>query len=274
LVLRHITITPFHAAVGAVVMREFPTLSVNRMSSGKADVRVAVPEWRRGGFDLQAFDAQIESSTSLAIGGEDLLRPASIEILTRAQRVIGRRNEYSANRRFDEVLQRHCDLHDFDLASSRDQYDHALDSWQWMLRLAGAATLALQIAALFHDAERLIAPAVPDSPLLRHAQARAAAEITRRALAGSLVGESTVAAAADLVASHQRESGCPNVALLNDADSLSFFSLRSAAFLEQHGAGEAHREFGFRLSRMSPAARARLGAVRLEREVASLITRA
>lgn len=269
--LRHISIAPFNPAVAAEVVREFPTLSINRISQAKADARIAVPEWRNDGFDLAAFDAQIESSTSLAITEEDLSSPASIEILTRAQRVIGRRNEYSANRGFDEVLQRHCDLHDFDLPSSRSEYDHALDSWQWMLRLAGAATVALQIAALFHGAERLISPAVPDSPLLRDAHARAAAEITRRALAGSLVGVSAVAAAADLVATHQRESSCPDVALLNDADSLSFFSLRSAAFLEQCGARDARGEFRYRLSRMSPPARARLSAVRLHREVASLI---
>jgi uncharacterized protein DUF4202 len=271
-VLRNVTITPFNAAVDAAVVREFPTLSVNRTAEKSADVRIVVSEWRRDDFALRGFDAEIESASSLAIAEEDLSRPASIEILTRAQRMIGRRNQYSANHGFDDVLQRHFDLHDLDEASERDEYNHALDSWQWMLRLAGAATLTLQIAALFHDAERLISPAMPDSPLLRDAQARAAAEITRRALAGSLVGEGTVAAAADLVASHQRESISPDVALLNDADSLSFFSWRSAAFFQEHGAREGHAEVRYRLSRMSAAARERLSAMRLSREVLAVIS--
>lgn len=269
--LRHVSITPFNAALAAVAMQEFPTVSINRISPRKAEVRIAVPDWRTDSFDFASFDAEIESVSSLAIEKEDCSHPASVEILTRAQRMIGRRNEFSAIRGFDEVLQRHSDLHDFEVPWVREEYDHAVDCWQWMLRLAGAATLSLQIAALFHDAERLISPAVPDSPLFRDAQARAAAEITRRALSGSLVGESTVAEAADLVATHQRESRCPNVALLNDADALSFFSLRSGTYLEKRSEEEARAEFGYRLSRMSPAARARLSAVRLQQQVASLI---
>src|SRR5205814_582070 len=56
---------------------------------------------------------------------------------------------------FDKVLARHCELHDMNKPLVAADFDHARDTWRWVLRLAPHASLAVQVAALFHDVERL-----------------------------------------------------------------------------------------------------------------------
>ena len=43
-----------------------------------------------------------------------------------------------------------------DIVQDAVRRDHALDVWQWVLRLSPSAGLAVQLAALFHDVGRLL----------------------------------------------------------------------------------------------------------------------
>ncbi len=69
------------------------------------------------------------------------------------------RNERSSDERFAEILRRHRQLHDLDKPLVKADFDHALDVWQWTLRLRPQSSLPLQVAALFHDIERLVSEA-------------------------------------------------------------------------------------------------------------------
>src|SRR5437868_722378 len=71
--------------------------------------------------------------------------PAVEEVLTRAQRHFDRRNRASAGAQFTAILRRHRGLHDRSRPLARAELDHALDVWQWTLRLEPEASFELQI---------------------------------------------------------------------------------------------------------------------------------
>jgi hypothetical protein len=60
------------------------------------------------------------------------------------------------------------------------------------------------------------------------------------------------------------------VALLDDADCLSFFSLGSSGFLDYFGEAQARRKIAWTLRRLSLRACASLPSIRLRRDVARL----
>lgn len=65
----------------------------------------------------------------------------------------------AAGRGRTRLLRRHRSLHPADKPLVRADYRHALDVWQWVLRLDPEAGGAVQIAALFHDVERIFTEA-------------------------------------------------------------------------------------------------------------------
>jgi hypothetical protein len=82
-------------------------------------------------------------------------------VLNRCQRVIGRRNQHSQGPMFDRILRRHREMHDLSTQRLRADYNHALDTWQWTLRLKPSAWSGVQIAALFHDVGRVMSVSLP-----------------------------------------------------------------------------------------------------------------
>jgi hypothetical protein len=74
----------------------------------------------------------------------------------------------------------------------------------------------------------------------------------------------------DLVARHETPAGDSELALLNDADALSFFSLNSAGFFDYYGPVHGARKIRYTLGRMRRAAVAELATVRLRADVARL----
>ena len=141
----------------SIVEREFPTVRVERaLACGASDIVVDDYVWR-GAFDLGSLDEKIEHAgptASISVRGHDVTGLAC-EVMTRYQRFLGRRNRASATPLFDGVLRAHAGLHDVSLPLAKADLEHAVDTWQWILRLEPEAGLPLQIAALFHDIERL-----------------------------------------------------------------------------------------------------------------------
>ena len=242
-----------------------------------------VAAWRGERFDFWGFDRRVDA---LAAAGAPLALRAPRdeaarfvgEVLIRVQRVARRRNGASAAPWFDRVLAAHAALHDLDKPLVRADLDHALDAWQWTLRLDGAAGAAVQLAALLHDVERLASEAdarieqhAPDYQAFKDAHARAGAALARALLAGAGVDGAIAEAAAALVARHERPGADADLVLLNDADALSFFSLNSPGYVDYFGAEQAARKVAYTLGRMSPRARTALGAVHLRPDVRRLV---
>jgi Domain of unknown function (DUF4202) len=255
-------------------------------------------DWESEDFDFWAFDRRLDR---LEAAGEPLVLAAPRErlpamarqVATRAQRLSGHRNQASSGELFDRVLARHRALHDLDLPLVRADYDHALDVWRWLLRLDPLAGLAVQLAALFHDVERLESEALvrhePHGLAYQAAKDTHAERGARRAaelLSQLGVAPATCERVARLIARHDRggesdggdqgsgrEPGREwadfrhEAARLADADALSFFSLNSPGYLAYHGPEATRRKVAWTLGRMRPAARERLAAVRLPARV-------
>ena len=194
-----------------------------------------------------------------------------------------RRNGASEGLLFDVVLARHRALHDLAKPVVRADYAHALDVWQWTLRLDPEAGLAVQLAALFHDVERLASEAdarlehrAADYQEFKDAHARIGAAWTDEVLAEIGIDEATRRAAVRLVGRHERppapgDPDAADLALLNDADALSFFSLNSPGYWEYFGPEPTRRKVAWTLARMRPEARQILAGVRLCPEVARIV---
>jgi Domain of unknown function (DUF4202) len=280
-------------ALGSALLRlalDFPAARVHlttRRAHVPADAWVVVSEWNAKDFDLRRFDARLNAlggrgPFALGIAGEAARLPrATAEILTRCQRLCPRRNEASRAAPFDRILERHRALHDLSKPLVRADYDHALDTWQWLLRLAPGAGLGLQIAALFHDIERLTSEAdarvehrAADYQAFKDAHARTGAEIARGALLSADLPAPELELAARLIAAHERPRGDPDLDLLNDADALSFFSLNSGGFMDYYGPDHTRRKVDYTLARLRPEGRVQLSGVRLRDDIATLVVSA
>jgi hypothetical protein len=271
----------------AVGLQETPEPSQDGLSS----LALPVVEWESQNFNLYEMDARLDALAERdggpfavdVLGSPEELARAAGEILTRCQRWMDRRNEASRGALFDRVLTRHRDAHDLAKPLVRADYDHALDTWQWVLRLAPDADLAVQLAALFHDVERLASEA--DARIEHHAadyqafkddHAERGADLAQAVLAGVGVDAEARERAARLIAGHEHppEPGDPDAAalsLLNDADALSFFSLNSAGYLGYFGPEATRRKVAYTLRRLRPQARRYLDGLRLRPVVAAAV---
>jgi hypothetical protein len=259
---------------------EFPSICVRFESTGTPHLRAS--EWESDDFDAWAFDVAIDelASDSFTLRvKDDLSRDAfPLEVLNRCQRHIDRRNRHSQGQLFTRVLRRHRALHDLGKPLVRADYNHALDVRQWLLRLEPDASLALQLAALFHDVERLVSEAdarvehlAADYQGFKDEHARRGGEMTRELLAEAGVSESVRDRVAELIAQHERRSDDPELALLNDADALSFFSLNSHGYASYFGPEQTRKKVAYTWNRMREGARGRLANVRLRRDVREMV---
>jgi hypothetical protein len=234
--------------------------------------------------DPRQFDAAVEGvspgdSMRIELRGDVVpgaLQRCAIAVATRLQRWLDRRNTASCGEVFERVLALHRELYDLDKPLVRADWEHALDTWQWVLRLDPDAGVAVQVAALFHDVERLASEAdrrmehlASNYAVFKDAHARAGAETLRKVLANVGLPRASLEAAAALVATHERRGGGER-AVLNDADALSFFSLSSPDFADYFPAAHTARKIGWTLARLAPAQYHRLDAIHLRRDVRAL----
>jgi hypothetical protein len=271
--------------LSAWLAAEFPSIFVGFDSvPAAAPAAVVASEWDRPEFDTWRFDCDVDDMASkdaftLLIAddrGEQSQFP--LEVLNRVQRHIDRRNRHSQGQLFDRVLRRHRKLHDLSKPLVRADYNHALDVWQWVLRLDANASAALQLAALFHDVERLASEAdervehlAEDYQSFKDAHARRGGEITASVLAEAGVPEAMRSRVAELVAIHEHQSDDAEVALLNDADALSFFSLNSNGYADYFGPEQTRKKVAYTLNRMRGGARKRLETIHLRNDVAQAL---
>jgi hypothetical protein len=110
---------------------------------------------------------------------------------------------------------------------------HLLNTREWLLRLDADASLALRIAALVHDCERMfpggptVDPSAPhdDERYLREHSERSA-RLASEWLRGRGADAGLVAEAAELVRLHE-VGGTPDADLLQAADSVSFLDVNA-----------------------------------------------
>ncbi|HEV7509139.1 MAG TPA: DUF4202 family protein [Thermoanaerobaculia bacterium] len=252
---------------------------------------LALEKWESQSFNFYKLDGQLDALAErqdgpfalVLLGDAEQLALSAQGVLTRCQRWMDRRNEASRSPLFDRLLAKHREAHDLAKPLVRADYNHALDTWQWLLRLAPDAGLAVQLAALFHDIERLISEAdarvehrASDYQRFKDAHAARGAELADALLAAAGVDEETRRGTARLIAVHERRPAAGDrdaeaISLLNDADALSFFSLNSVGYLDYFGSEAAREKVEFTLRRLRPVARRYLGGMRLPTRVAEML---
>jgi hypothetical protein len=281
--LRLVATERLDAGAARDLATEFPTVAVELEDAcGVCDAIVDCSAWLCGASFAPFDDAVARASGErISIRGPCLtIASVGLEVLTRYQRYVDRRNDASSGPLFDAVLRAHAGLHDFEKPLVVADYDHALDTWQWLLRLEPEAPLALQLAALFHDVERLESEAdrrveqhAPDYQAFKDAHARRGGERAFEVSVAAGVDAGTGARVKELVSVHEKRAGAragdagAEVDLLNDADALSFFSLNSAGYADYFGPAQTRRKVAYTLGRMSPRARAKLSGARLRPDV-------
>lgn len=269
--------------LSAHVAAEFPSVFLTFAEEVPDDPHIRASEWDNPAFDNWSFDVKVDrlACAPFVLRAQDDRgeRPEfALEVLNRCQRTIGRRNAHSQGAMFDRVLRRHRTLHDCTKPLVRADYNHALDAWQWLLRIDREASLAVQIAALFHDIERLVSEAdqriehlAPDYQQFKDAHARRGAQMTDRQLIEAGVPEPVRQRVAEIITAHERTSDDAEVALLNDADALSWFSLNSPGYADYYGAGQTRKKLLYTWNRMRPSARRKLHGVKLRADVRELL---
>jgi hypothetical protein len=206
-------------------------------------------QWHSERFDFWAFDRDADERCARGeplhvIAAAEEVIPLRTQVAIRTQRLAAPRNKHSHTRWFTSLLAEHRALHDLGKPHARADLDHAIDTWQWALRLDGEAPAALQIAAL-----------------LRHLSAgmRAARSVlVRAAVPASIAGE-----ACELIAEYGRVDRWASRRALYDADALSFFSFASPRYLAQFGREQTGHKVADTCHRMSGRARNWLDAVRM-----------
>jgi len=256
---------------------ELPTVSVEITNMpGACDPIVDADAWTTT-TNIGAIDSEVarRAAETVSVRGDaGSLEQTAIEVLTRCQRFLDRRNAASATSLFDAVLRAHEGLHDVSKPLVKADLDHAVDAWQWMLRLDPDASLAAQLAALFHDIERLESEAdkrveqhAPDYAKFKNAHARRGGDIAYDVLVKAGVDDATASRVRQLVAVHEVRGTDAEVDLLNDADALSFFSLNSPGYADYFGPEQTRKKVRYTLARLGPRARERLSCVRLRPDV-------
>jgi hypothetical protein len=246
---------------------------------------ITAAAWRDDGFDFWAFDRRLDELMARGAPVVIAARAADAsalvrEIKTRGQRLAPQRNTGSAGPWFDRVLDEHRALHDLSKPLVRADFDHALDAWQWSLRLDPAAPATTQLAVLLHDLERLASESderiehrAVDYQAFKDAHARAGAQIARALLIRAGVASILADDVAALVAVHERTTSAPAIRALNDADALSFFSLNSPGYLAYFGPAQTAAKVAYTLARMSETARRELASLRMPRLVRTQLAR-
>jgi hypothetical protein len=238
-----------------------------------------VMAWRRDDFDLLQFDdlvwqrteqygsCRVCLSTPHSVDAERLgpLRLLNVtrQIVTRCQRFLRWRNPASAVPLFERALVLLDRLHDRRKPLVAADYDHALDTWRWTLRLDLNASRAVQLAALFHDVERLASEAdvrvehhASDYGAFKAAHAQAGARVVTDLMTGIGAPPEEAQQIAALVAAHEggaSPASQTDAALLATADALSFFSLNASGFLRYYGPAHTARKVAYTLSRLDPS---------------------
>jgi hypothetical protein len=272
----------------ASLAREFPSVSfdveVDSRRAGSPLPTIEIARWNDRRHDFWPFDGHVEDLagrgpvTLVVRGSHEEACRAAHEMLTRWQRLLDRRNAASRLPEFGALLVRLRALHDLSKPLVRADWNHALDTWQWMLRLQPSASGAAQMAALMHDIERLESEAdvrvehlAPNYASFKNNHAARGAQMVRAILDACGVGGAAADRVASLVAGHERPDRDPERALLNDADALSFFSQNSAGYLDYFGVEQARRKIAYSLERMGRGALARLTDIRMRADVACLV---
>lgn len=259
------------------------------------NVVVPVDRWLDPRSDPAEIDEFVEAaaargrfSITLFVSGSDAVRNANaaetclaaLQVVTRCQRFLPFCNSESCCSLFERVLLCHRAAHDLAKPLVRADFAHSIDTHRWLLRLEPRASLALQLAALLHDVERLVTESdrrvehhAADYVAFKRAHAASGAALARCLLHQAAAPAAVAARVAELVYAHERPGADTELSLLNEADALSFFSLNASGFVNYYPALHTKKKVEYTLERLGARGRAQLPSIRHAPRVLALLLR-
>jgi hypothetical protein len=243
---------------------EFPTI---RIVESELQPDVDERAWFSRAFDFWTFDRSMDARSGIGFyltirtTDPDATLP---KVLTRCQRLFDRRNEASGTPVFDRILKAHRAIHELERPLVRADYDHALDVWQWVLRLNPRAGLEPQVAALFHDVDRLVGDS---GSRVEQDRAEAGAWIAAQILGAVALPRETAERICALIEGHETPGNDAAATLIDEADALSFFSFNSPGFFDYFDAAHCRRKVDDTLARLGPHGRSLLRTIFLRPDV-------
>jgi len=143
-----------------------------------------------------------------------------------------------------------------------EDYEHALNVLKWVNRLKPDADFPLKIAAIGHDIER----ALPEQKVQRmnflsyddfkRAHAENSAKIVNEILSRYPIAQDVIERVHYLIANHEfGKEGDLDLAILKDADSLSFFEINLPYYFHREGETETYFRMQWGYDRMSERAK-------------------
>ncbi|NVJ06198.1 DUF4202 domain-containing protein [Myxococcus sp. AM001] len=244
-----------------LVQHTFPTVHLGPLAAGRGGnvLHLDASEWNAPAFDPVAWDARVFEAAersewlSLHLDGasREALVVAALEILTRYQCLVRRRNAASVTPLFNRLLARHRSLHDLKQPQVRARFHRAVDAWQWTLRLRPDVDLPPQAAAFFHEQEG-------EQPTTQ-VRADRAAQVLEEAGAD----DATCRRVREMLMRDARPANARDVSLLDAADALSFFCRESSAWFREAAPEHRRRQVARMLARLRPEHLRWLGHMRL-----------
>lgn len=203
------------------------------------ELTVALPNWQNAQIDVLGFDRLFDKVSSdgdfrLVLWSRDWLEgvQAALELLNRYQRLLPLPVDYRPLPRVQEALNARRLL-----TTSRAGHD----AWRWLLRLSSQPKPALELATLFHD---VLTPTHDNG-----------ARATWSALGCLGFSRAALLQATELATRSELGDGSTvELALLQDARDLCFFSGQSYHFLREHGHAATEERLRQLLGRMSSRA--------------------
>ena len=143
-----------------------------------------------------------------------------------------------------------------------EDYEHALNVLKWVNRLKPEADFPLRMASLGHDIER----ALPEQKVQRinfpsyddfkRAHAENSAKIVNEILSTYPLAQDVIERVHYLIANHEfGKDGDLDLAILKDADSLSFFEINLPYYFQREGEKETYLRMQWGYQRMSESAK-------------------
>ncbi len=155
-----------------------------------------------------------------------------------------------------------------------EDYRHAENVLEWVMRLSPDAGLALRLAAVGHDIERalpeekVVRSAYPSYDAFKKAHAENSARILRRLLRKYPFDDEIIERVCFLVRHHEfGVEGDREVEVLKDADSLSFFECNLPYYLEREGEEKALERMRWGYRRLSEKGKLLLSQLPLNEEL-------